>query len=57
MTSSLIHFTYAQSNCDLSWYFQADRAVEHFNVITDIHMIVGNLYKIPNRCIELSDEK
>ena len=44
-------------NCDLTWYFQADRPVEMFTADTDIHMIMGNMYKIPNECIEVSSEK
>lgn len=44
-------------NCDLTWYFQADRPVEMFTADTDIHMIMGNMYKIPNKCIEVSSEK
>lgn len=44
-------------NCDLNWYFQADRPVEMFTADTDIHMIMGNMYKIPNECIEVSSEK
>lgn len=43
-------------NCDLAWYFQADRPVEMFSADTDIHMIMGNMYKIPNDCIDISDE-
>ena len=44
-------------NCDLTWYFQADRPVEMFTADTDIHMIMENMYKIPNEYIEISDEK
>lgn len=44
-------------NCDLAWYFHADRPVEKFSADTDIHIVVENMYKIPNECIELSDEK
>lgn len=44
-------------NCDLAWYFQADRPVEMFSADTDIHMIMGNMYKIPNGCIDVSNEK
>ena len=44
-------------NCDLAWYFQADRSVEKFSADTDIHIIMENMYKMPNECIELSDEK
>mgnify|MGYP003293851329 FL=1 len=44
-------------NCDLTWYFQADRPVEMFTADTDIHMIMGNMYKLPNECIEVSSEK
>lgn len=44
-------------NCDLTWYFQADRPVEMFTADTDIHMIMGNMYKVPNKCIEVSSEK
>lgn len=43
-------------DCDLAWYFQADRPVELFDSDTDIHMIMENLYKIPNKCINLSDK-
>lgn len=43
-------------NCDLAWYFQADRPIEMFSADTDIHMITGNMYKLPNECIEISDE-
>lgn len=43
-------------NCDLAWYFQADRPIEMFSANTDIHMVLENMYKIPNKCIELSDE-
>lgn len=44
-------------NCDLAWYFQADRPVEMFSANTDIHIIMENVYKIPNECIEVSYEK
>lgn len=44
-------------NCDLAWYFQADRPIEMFSADTDIHMIMENMYKIPNEYIEISDEK
>ena len=44
-------------NCDLAWYFQADRPVEMFSADTDIHMTMGNMYKMPNECIEVSSEK
>ena len=29
-------------NCDLAWYFQADRPVEMFSANTDIHIIMEN---------------
>lgn len=44
-------------NCDLAWYFQADRPGEMFSANTDIHIIMENVYKIPNECIEVSYEK
>lgn len=44
-------------NCDLAWYFQADRPVEMFDADTDIHIVLENMYKLPSKCIELSDEK
>lgn len=44
-------------DCDLAWYFQADRPVELFSRDTDIHMMVCNIHKIPSNCIELSEEK
>lgn len=44
-------------NCDLAWYFQADRPVEMFNADTEIHILMENMYKLPNESIELSDEK
>lgn len=44
-------------NCDLAWYFQADGPIEMFSADTDIHMIMENMYKIPNEYIEISDEK
>ena len=44
-------------NCDLAWYFQADRPVEMFSANTDIHIIMKNVYKISNECIEVSYEK
>lgn len=44
-------------NCDLTWHFQANRPVEMFSADTDIHMIMGNMYKIPNECIEVPSEK
>lgn len=44
-------------NCDLAWYFQADRPVEMFSADTDVHIVMENMYKIPNKCVELSAEK
>lgn len=44
-------------NCDLAWYFQADRPVEMFSADTDIHIVMENMYKIPSGCIEMSGEK
>ena len=44
-------------NCDLAWYFQADRPVEMFSADTDIHIVMENMYKMPSECVELSDEK
>ena len=44
-------------NCDLAWYFQSDRPVEMFSADTDIHIVMENMYKIPNECIKISDEK
>lgn len=43
-------------NCDLAWYFQADKPVEMFSANTDIHMVLDNMYKMPNECVEISDE-
>ena len=44
-------------NCDLAWYFQADRPVEMFNAETDVHIIMMNMYKIPDKCVQLSNEQ
>lgn len=44
-------------NCDLAWYFQADKPVEMFSADINIHMIMGNFYKIPNEYMEISEEK
>lgn len=44
-------------DCDIAWYFQADRPVELFSGDTDIHMVMENIHRIPNKCIDLSDEK
>ena len=44
-------------DCDLAWYFQANSPVEMFSANADIHIVMGNMYKIPTECIELSDEK
>lgn len=40
-------------NCHLAWYFQADNPVEMFNSDTDIHIVMENMYKIPNKCVEI----
>lgn len=29
-------------DCDLAWYFQADRPVEMFSADTDIHIVIEN---------------
>ena len=47
----------AMLDCDLAWYFQADSPVEMFSANTDIHIVMENMYKIPNDCVEISDEK
>ena len=44
-------------NCDIAWYFQADRPVEMFNAETNVHIIMMNMYKIPNKCVDLSNEQ
>lgn len=44
-------------NCDLTWYFQADRPVEAFDSNTDVHIIMENMYRIPNGCFEIPEEK
>lgn len=44
-------------NCDLAWYFQADRPVEMFNAETEVHLIVMNMYKLPDKCVDLSNEQ
>lgn len=44
-------------NCDLAWYFQADKPIEMFSSDTDIHIVMENMYKIPSECIEISEEK
>ncbi|WP_295917871.1 hypothetical protein [uncultured Anaerovibrio sp.] len=44
-------------NCDLSWYFQADRPVERFDADTNINIIMMNMYKIPEKCVNLTGEQ
>lgn len=42
-------------NCDLAWYFQADKPIESFGPDTNIHMIMENMYKIPDSCVDISE--
>ena len=44
-------------NCDLAWYFQADRPVEMFNAETNVHIVMMNMYKLPDKCVDLSNEQ
>ena len=44
-------------NCEISWYFQANKPADKFDAMTQISMIYPNMYKFPSSLTIINEEQ
>lgn len=44
-------------NCEISWYFQANKPADEFDAMTHISMIYPNMYKFPSSLTIINEEQ
>ncbi len=44
-------------NCEISWYFQANKPADKFDAATRVSMIYGNMYRFPNSLMTIDEQK
>lgn len=44
-------------NCEISWYFQANKPADEFDAMTHVSMIYPNMYKLPSSLTVINEEQ